>query len=72
MPNLFEITVPVFQRALSNLSKNLDKARKHADDNGIAHDELIGARLYPDMLPLTGQVQRMSDTPNSFPCGSAV
>ena len=67
MPKLFDITVPVFQRALSNLSKHLDKARNYADDAGIAHDELLSARLYPDMLPLTGQVQRMSDTAKFVP-----
>lgn len=67
MPSLYEITVPVFIRAFANLSKNLDKAREHADANGIVHEELLTARLYPDMLPLIGQVQRASDTAKFVP-----
>ena len=62
MPSLYEITIPPFRRALSNLSKNIEKGRAFADEKGIAHEDLLGARLYPDMLPLTGQVQRASDT----------
>ena len=62
MPSLHAISLPVFSRAFANLSKNLDKARAWADANGVAHQDLLAARLYPDMLPLTGQVQRASDS----------
>lgn len=62
MPTLYQITVPVFLRALGNMSKHLEKARDYTDENGIAHDEITGARLYADMHPLTAQVQRASDT----------
>lgn len=60
--SLHEISVPVFIRAFRNLSKILEKGRAFADEKGIAHSELLGARLYPDMAPLTGQIQRASDT----------
>lgn len=59
---LHTLTVPVFVRAFANLSAILDKGRDFADAEGIAHDELLTARLWPDMLPLTGQIQRASDT----------
>lgn len=62
MPSLHAVTIPVFVRALGNLSKNLEKARAHADAHDIPHEDLLQARLFPDMLPLTGQVQRASDT----------
>ncbi|MCO5063075.1 MAG: DUF1993 domain-containing protein [Rhizobiaceae bacterium] len=60
--SLFEITIPPFIRALKNLSRNIEKGQAFASENKIAPEELIQARLYPDMLPLAGQVQRMSDT----------
>lgn len=62
MPSLYDITIPVFSRALKNLSANLDKGRAWAEQNGMPAEELLAARLYPDMLPLTGQIQRASDT----------
>ncbi|MCW3835769.1 DUF1993 family protein [Sphingomonas canadensis] len=58
---LYDLTVPVFQRGFAALSAFLEKARAHADANGIAHAELLEARLYPDMHPLPYQVQRASD-----------
>lgn len=62
MPSLYAVTLPVFIRQFGNLSKILDKAREHADANSIAHDELLTARLAPDMLPLTNQIQIATDT----------
>ncbi len=62
MPSLYDFTIPVFIRQLGNLSKILDKARAHADAAGVAHAELIDARLAPDMLPLSSQVQIASDS----------
>lgn len=62
MPSLYATTIPGFLHSLGALSKILDKGRAFADENGIAHDEMTGARLAPDMLPLTGQIQRASDT----------
>jgi hypothetical protein len=57
----FQLSVPVFLHGLDNLSKILDKAVEHASANGIAIDELLQARLAPDMYTLTGQVQMASD-----------
>jgi len=62
MPSLYDITLPVFISQFGNLSKILDKARTHAGATGIAHTDLLEARLAPDMLPLTKQVQIASDT----------
>ena len=58
MPSLYEITVPVFTRALHNLDHLLAKAT----ESGVSEDSLLEARLVPDMLPLTRQVQMACDT----------
>ncbi|MGY5800901.1 DUF1993 domain-containing protein [Rhizobium sp. LEGMi12c] len=62
MPSMYSFSVPVFQRGLQNLSVYLDKIEAHAAEKGVAAEELISARLIDDMLPLSGQYQRASDT----------
>ena len=59
---LYDITVPVFTRGLGRLGALLEQGRAYAEAEGIAPEELLAARLAPDMLTLTGQVQRASDT----------
>ncbi len=59
---LYRATVPVFIRSLNVLEHLLQKAEAHAKDQGTSADELVNARLFEDMLPLAGQVQRASDT----------
>jgi len=58
----YDITVPVFLRALANLSAQLEKGRAHAEAEGTDPADLLAARLAPDMFTLTQQVQRASDT----------
>ena len=53
--DLHAASVAVFAASLSNMKSWLNKA---ADREA----ELIGARLAPDMLPLSAQYQRSSDT----------
>lgn len=60
--SLYDITIPVFIRGFASLEAILEKGRGFADEKGIAHTELTEARLFADMLPLTGQIQRASDT----------
>ncbi|MBM7049038.1 MULTISPECIES: DUF1993 family protein [Rhizobium] len=62
MPSMYSFSVPVFQRGLQNLSAYLDKIEAYAAEKGIEPNELITARLFDDMLPLSGQYQRASDT----------
>lgn len=57
-----KLTVPVFVRGLSILSTLLEKGEAHAAASGMAPETLLGARLSADMLPLSAQVQRASDT----------
>jgi hypothetical protein len=58
---MYQASVPVFVRALNNLAANLEKAAAHAEARKIDPTVLINFRLYPDMLPLSKQVQIASD-----------
>jgi hypothetical protein len=59
--SLYNVSVPAFLRTLEALSKILDKAAAHAEAKKIDPAVLTGARLYPDMLPFTKQIQIACD-----------
>jgi hypothetical protein len=59
---MYSFSVLIFQRGLQNLSAYLDKIEAYAAEKGVAAEELVSARLIDDMLPLSGQYQRASDT----------
>src|ERR1035437_2262502 len=48
-------------RSLTNLKAILEKAAAHAEAKKIDPSVLITARLYPDMFPLSRQVQIATD-----------
>jgi uncharacterized protein len=58
---LYQVSVPVFQRMLGNLSAILSKAEAHAAARKIDPSVLLQSRLFPDMFPLTKQVQIACD-----------
>jgi hypothetical protein len=60
--SMYQASIPVFVRALRVLSDLLAKAEAQTQSSGLDPVAVIGARLAPDMLPLSGQVQRASDT----------
>jgi hypothetical protein len=59
--SLYDATVPAFQQILGSLSGLLTKAEAHCKAKNIQPEVLLTARLYPDMLPLTKQIQIVSD-----------
>jgi hypothetical protein len=59
--SMYQATVPTIKRALSNLIAILEKGAAHAEAKKIDPAVLVGARLYPDMFPLSKQVQIASD-----------
>jgi len=59
--SFYDATVPVFIQTLGALSGLLTKAEAHCKAKNIAPEVLLGARLYPDMLPLTKQIQLACD-----------
>ena len=60
--SMYQATIPVFIRGLRVVSSLLEKAQAHVEEDGIVPEILLGAQLAPDMLDLTAQVQRASDT----------
>jgi len=59
--SIYDASIPVYVRMLTNLSAILGKAEAWAATSGVALSTLAEARLAPDMHPLTRQVQMASD-----------
>jgi uncharacterized protein len=59
--SFYESVVPAYLQVLNSLSAILDKAEAHCTARKIEPEVLLGARLYPDMLPLSRQIQFVSD-----------
>ena len=59
--SMYSSSVSAFIHSLNNLSGLLEHAEKHAVAQGIDEHILTGSRLYPNMLPLTKQVQIACD-----------
>jgi hypothetical protein len=59
--SIYTATVPVFQHMLRNLSHLLDKGEASAQARKFDPSVLAGARLAPDMLPFTKQIQIACD-----------
>lgn len=51
------IAVPTYVQMLKGLSAQLTKAEAFAAEQGLSPEDLIGARLAPDMFPLSTQVR---------------
>ncbi|MEQ1765880.1 MAG: DUF1993 domain-containing protein, partial [Methylotenera sp.] len=61
MLSMYEASIPVLKRTLTNLAAILKKGEQYADARKIEHAVLLNARLFPDMYPLTRQVQIATD-----------
>ncbi len=59
--SMYQASVPAFQKHLAALDAILDRAVAYADGKKIDHAALLTARLYPNMWPLTRQVQGAGD-----------
>ena len=60
--SMYSASVPVFEKMLGNLLCWLDAAEAHAVAKRFDSSVLLAARLAPDMLPFTKQIQIASDT----------
>ncbi len=59
---MYDSSIPVFLHFLDTLSAILKKAEDHCAAKKIDPAVMLSLRLYPDMLPLTRQVQIVSDS----------
>ncbi|OUS28256.1 hypothetical protein A9Q99_12030 [Gammaproteobacteria bacterium 45_16_T64] len=59
--SMYQTSVPVFVRMLTNLSDILKKGQAFAEEKGIDPDILVGSRLRPDMYNLAKQIQIATD-----------
>ena len=64
--SMYQVSVPRFVHMLRNLAAILDKAQAYAEAKKLDPAVLPGARLFPDMLPLTAQVRIACDTANGL------
>lgn len=60
--SMYQVSIPVFNRQLNNLSTILGLASAHAEEKKIDASVFLNARLAPDMFPLSRQVQIACDT----------
>ena len=59
--SFYDSTVPAYLQMLSSLTGLLAKAEAHCEAKKIKPEVLLNARLYPDMLPFTRQIQLACD-----------
>jgi uncharacterized protein len=59
--SMYQVAVPVFLRALTNLQHVLKLGQAHAKEKNVEDSVLLQTRLIPDMLPLVRQVQIATD-----------
>lgn len=59
--SMYQVTVPLLVRSLTNLSAILQKAAAYQETKNIKPGVLENSRLAPDMYPLTKQVQIATD-----------
>src|SRR5262249_15297638 len=59
--SFYDATVPAYLQILGSLSGLLDKAEAYCKAKNIQPEVILSARLYPDMLNFTRQVQTVCD-----------
>ena len=59
--SMYNASVPVFKQMLGGLDGVLAKAESHADEKKLDSSVLAQSRLFPDMFPLSRQVQIACD-----------
>ena len=66
--SMYQASVPVFIRMLTNLAAIIAKGATYAEAKKIEPTVLINSCLYPDMFPLAQQIQIASDAAKG--CGA--
>ena len=66
--SMYDASIPVFKQLLGSLSSVLDKGAAFAKAKSVEPAVLVGARLAPDMFPLSRQVQIATDMSKGAVC----
>ena len=61
MPSMSQATLPALNQGLKALDKMLEKLAAHCQSRSIDANAFLGARLFPDMFPMTRQIQIACD-----------
>lgn len=56
-PSLYALSVPTFLQTLGAVQDILARAARHCAQSGMAADDLVTARLVPDMAPFHFQIE---------------
>src|SRR5690242_1452797 len=59
--SFYDATVPAYLQILGSLSGLLDKAEAYCKAKNVQPEVILSARLYPDMLNFTKQIQMVCD-----------
>lgn len=59
--SMYSASIPAFRQILGSLLSILDKAEAHIEEKKLDPNALLQFRLFPDMLPLTRQIQIAAD-----------
>ena len=63
--SMYQASAPVYTQMLKTLSAILKKAEEHCEAKKIDPSVFVNARLYPDMAPLSRQIQIATDQPKA-------
>jgi len=59
--SMYQASIPAYTQMLKSLSAVLKKAEAHCEAKKIEPSVFVNARLYPDMAPLSRQIQIATD-----------
>ncbi len=59
--SLYDATIPAFLQILGSLDHLIDRAEAHMAEHGVAEDELVQVRLFPNMQPLAYQLKASAE-----------
>jgi len=57
---LYELSVPTFLQTMRAIGGVLDRTTRHCADTGADLEQLVAARLFPDMAPLHFQIEALT------------
>ncbi len=60
IPTLYDLSVPTFLQTVRAVGGFLDRTAKHCAETGVDMEELVKARLYPDMAPFHFQIEALT------------